>query len=152
MTKRVFFLGAGFSKAIDNEYPLMNQLTEDIETKLTKLSVSKHYGEIAPAIKENIESLLTYLLTNFPWKTETTKYENRALYEEIVKLISQKFSDLAKKSIQQTLSCRIAKSLSQYVVTHPDECNFITLNYDLLLEEVLLSEFKKKNSAPIKKV
>lgn len=34
MTKRVFFLGAGFSKAIDEHYPLMWQLTENIETEI----------------------------------------------------------------------------------------------------------------------
>ena len=61
MTKKVFFLGAGFSKAIDNNYPLMPELTDNIEQKIAKSSVAEHYGEISPLIKKDIEALLTYL-------------------------------------------------------------------------------------------
>ena len=63
MTKRVFFLGAGFSKAIDEDYPLMEGLTQNIGIMLEKESVAKHYEEIAPLTKGNVESLLTYLST-----------------------------------------------------------------------------------------
>ena len=149
MTKKVFFIGAGFSKAIDEHYPLMWQLTENIETEIgnTKSSLAEHYREIAPNIKQNIESLLTYLSTDFPWKSDTTKYANLALYEEVIKLISKKFSSLAKQSIQDfRRSNNIGEKLAQYVSTHLDECNFITLNYDLLLEETLLSKLKDINS------
>lgn len=146
MTERVFFLGAGFSKAIDNNYPLMNELTNEINIKIDKESLLTHYEEIAPAIKNNVESLLTYLSTNYPWKNDTTIYSNRSLYEEIVKLISQQFSYLAQQSIQKSLNNEIAENLGNYAYSHIDECNFITLNYDLLLEEILLNKFKKLNS------
>ena len=147
MTKRVFFLGAGFSKAINHVYPLMVQLTHNIGAELTKSSVAQHYDEIAPSIKGNIESLLTYLSTDYPWKTDTTRYANRALYEEILKLISQKFSDLAKDSIQYPSASDIGCRLAEYVATHLDECNFITLNYDLLLETTLLGKLEEINKA-----
>lgn len=147
MSKRVFFLGAGFSKAIDNSYPLMNQLTRDIETKISKLSVVKHYNEIAEPIKQDVEALLTYLSTNFPWKSDTTKYSNRSLYEEIIKLISKQFSDLAKQSISQPITNEVSENLANFVCNHLNECNFITLNYDLLLENILLRKLKNINSS-----
>lgn len=146
MTKKVFFLGAGFSKAIDNNYPLMPELTNNIEQKIAKSSIARHYREIAPLIKKDIEALLTYLSTDFPWKDDTRKYANLALYEEIVKLIAEQFSDLAEKSVENVVSNNIGNTLAQYVSTHLDECNFITLNYDLLLEETLLSKLRDINS------
>ncbi len=146
MTKRVFFLGAGFSKAIDSSYPLMKELTDDIECKIEKSSVAKHYGEIAPLIKQDIEALLTYLSTDFPWKTETRKYANLALYEEIIRLISEQFSSLARESVKNNTSSTIGENLAQYASTHLDECNFITLNYDLLLENLLLSKLERINT------
>lgn len=147
MTKRVFFLGAGFSKAIDNDYPLMKELTREIEVKISESSVAGHYNEIPEIIKNNVESLLTYLSKDFPWKSDTMKYENRALYEEIIKLISQYFSNLAKESIEQTPINSFGEKLSEYVCGHLDDCNFITLNYDLLLEVTLLGSLKKINSS-----
>lgn len=144
MTKRVFFLGAGFSKAIDNGYPLMKELTKEIETKITESPVAGHYNEIPEIIKKNVESLLTYLSTDFPWKSDTMKYEDRALYEEIIKLISQYFSNLAKKSIEQTPISSFSTKLSEYVCNHFDDCNFITLNYDLLLEVTLKNSLETK--------
>lgn len=141
MIKRVFFLGAGFSKAIDNDYPLMKQLTHDVKDRIAKSSVKKHYGEIAKSIKGDIESLLTYLSTDYPWKTDTTRYSNRSLYEEIIKIISQQFSDLARSSVHQNNFENIGFKLIEYVCTHTNECNFITLNYDILLENLLCSYY-----------
>ena len=146
MVKTVFFLGAGFSKAIDNSYPLMSQLTDNIVSEIAKSSVAEHYREIAPLIKKDIEALLTYLSTDFPWKTDTKKYANRALYEEIIKLISEQFSELAKESVQNQNTSTIGENLAEYVGTHLEECNFITLNYDLLLETTLLTKLKTINS------
>lgn len=53
MTKRVFFLGAGFSKAINSNFPLMNELTNDITMYFEKRSVSDHYDkEITLVLKK----------------------------------------------------------------------------------------------------
>ena len=93
MTQRVFFLGAGFSKAVNNNYPLMAELTQQVFERLEKESVRKHLDEIPPQVKQNIESLLTYLSTDFPWKTDTTKYANLALYASTVHILFGQIHD-----------------------------------------------------------
>ena len=52
---------------------------------------------------KDVESLLTYLSTNFPWKDDVTRYEHLALYEALVNQIVGKFRSLAKKDTQQSL-------------------------------------------------
>ena len=64
MAKKVFFLGAGFSKAINRGYPLLSELTKNVDEKLLKASNSQHYGELSDDIKNDVESLLTYLSTD----------------------------------------------------------------------------------------
>lgn len=141
MTERVFFLGAGFSKAIDGNYPLMDGLTRNIRQKLDKESVARHYDEIAPLIQDNVESLLTYLSTDFPWKSDVTKYSNHALYAAIIKKISEEFEKLAEQTCRQQIKKPIWENFAQFVRQNAEHCNFITLNYDILLESMLLKYF-----------
>ena len=134
MSKKVFFLGAGFSKAINPNYPLLKDLTENVNLQLEKGSVAKHYEEIAPEIKKDVEAVLTYLSTDFPWKSDTTKYANQALYAAIGKIISDKFIKLSSQTvaISEEFEC-----FSKHIAEHRTEYDFITLNYDLLLENLL---------------
>lgn len=141
MSKKVFFLGAGFSKAINQDYPLLKDLTENVNLQLEKGSVAKHYEEIAPEIKKDVEALLTYLSTDFPWKSDTTKYENQALYAAISKIISDKFIALC---MQDGANKNIFKEFAQHVTSQENTYNFITLNYDLLLENLLKQENVQK--------
>ena len=143
VTKKVFFIGAGFSKAIDDNYPLMRELTENIEQEIanTKSSLTEHYREIAGAIKGDIESLLTYLSTDFPWKTDTTKYANRSLYSAILSIISRHFQSLAQKGRNLQITNKIWKNFAEFIRENASDCNFITLNYDILLEEVISSAY-----------
>lgn len=145
MTKKVFFLGAGFSKAIDNNYPLMPELTDNIEQKIAKSSVAEHYGEISPLIKKDIEALLTYLSTDFPWKDDTRKYANRALYFAILDIISAQFENLAKKWRNQRITNKIWEDFSKLVKDNAKDYSFITLNYDILLEEILMKSYPYKS-------
>lgn len=142
MAKRVFFLGAGFSKAIKRKYPLMKDLTENVKKQIDDEELFEHYNKIAPLIQNNIESLLTYLLTDFPWKKDNTKYLNRALYAAIIEKISNEFEGLTKKykKTENTIWCEFAS----FVKKNWKECNFITLNYDILLETLLVKQFIKK--------
>ena len=141
MTKRVFFLGAGFSKAIDSSYPLMDKLTENIKLKLGKESIVMHYDEIAHLIQNNVESLLTYLSTDFPWKKDVTKYSNHALYAAIIEKISEEFEILAEQSRNNQIANSIWINFANFIKQNASDCNFITLNYDILLENLLLKPF-----------
>lgn len=134
MDKKVFFLGAGFSKAINPNYPLLKDLTENVNLQLEKGSLAQHYEEIAPEIKKDVEALLTYLSTDFPWKSDTTKYENQALYAAISKIISDKFINLSSQNVAVSTEFEY---FSKHIAEHMTEYDFITLNYDLLLENLL---------------
>lgn len=147
MTNKVFFLGAGFSKAINKSYPLLSELTQQVFERLEKESVRKHLEEIPYQVKQNIESLLTYLSTDFPWKTDTTKYENKALYSAIVQILSNIFLEYARKE----QSCvythyDLGGNLATKISSHLEDYNFITLNYDILLEQTLLRIIREKTS------
>ena len=62
MSSDVFFLGSGFSKAIDNNYPVLSELSREIHDNLNteKESVGMHYrNEIPDKYKDNIETSVT---------------------------------------------------------------------------------------------
>ena len=145
MTQKVFFLGAGFSKAINESYPLMNDLTDKVLSRLEKESVREHLNEIPPQVTKNIESLLTYLSTDFPWKTETTKYANLALYSSIIKILSDIFVEYAQQERSPSQTSTIGENFAKGVLYNSSSYNFITLNYDVLLEELLLAVRKQQN-------
>lgn len=145
MTQKVFFLGAGFSKAVNDNYPLMDDLTEKVLSRLEKESVREHLNEIPPQVKQNIESLLTYLSTDFPWKTETTKYANLALYSSIIKILSDIFVEYAHQEHSPSQISTIGANFAKGVLYNSSSYNFITLNYDVLLEELLLSVRKQQS-------
>lgn len=143
MTQKVFFLGAGFSKAVNDNYPLMDDLTEKVLSRLEKESVREHLNEIPPQVKQNIESLLTYLGTDFPWKTDTTKHANLALYASIVQIISDIFTELAKQDVSKfsNLPWRSCPSFARTLRRNASDVSIITLNYDLLLEQLMRSDY-----------
>lgn len=138
MTQKVFFLGAGFSKAVNDNYPLMDKLTTKVLGRIQKGSVREHLEEIPSKVKQDIESLLTYLSTDFPWKTDTTRYANKALYSAILHEISSLFLEL-ETSNEYTRDYKpsdVIVSFAKHVLQTPKEYNFLTLNYDIFLEHL----------------
>ena len=144
--KQVFFLGAGFSKAINPAYPLMNELCTDIlgQLELETDTISAHYKtEIPENIKNNIEHLLTYLSTDFPWKQENN-YTDRALYERISRMIGQHFQQLDKNGEHSNND--LFNRLIAGFLENP-HCDIITLNYDVLIERAM-EKYVKNNGQP----
>ena len=149
MSKKVFFLGAGFSKAIKNKYPLMGDLTAQVMARLEKESIREHAGELIPEIKNNIESLLTYLSTDFPWKNDTTKHANLALYSDIVKILSDIFLELAEDRLESSIGDDVIFKMITKIIDSESNYNFITLNYDILLENIFKYTYKKYKGVSI---
>lgn len=145
MTQKVFFLGAGFSKAINREYPLMSELTTEALALVQKSSAQQHLTELAPQIKQNIESLLTYLSTDLPWKTDTTKYANKSLYCAIVQALSEIFTEHAQQAKLTDDRNSVWWKFANEVRLHAEKYNFITLNYDILLETMLQEVYPVSN-------
>ena len=137
MTNDVFFLGAGFSKAIDNNYPTLKDLTLEINRNYVaeKESVTKHlHDEISKFYKDDIEKLLTFLYSNLPYKSEVQVSSDEALYKDITNKIANYFNrKMQQTNIQECLNK--TQSLIEYILR--SRCTCITLNYDTLLEMLL---------------
>ncbi|HEF2147510.1 TPA: SIR2 family protein [Campylobacter coli] len=123
----VFFFGAGFSKSLNNSYPTLAELSEYFLENGFIYENEKIY-------KDNLEQLLTYLITPLPFKTKEDILRDEASYLEKINKISKFFIELLEtKEIDK--NNKYILNLSQYI--NDNKCTCITLNYDLLLEEIL---------------
>lgn len=136
MVNNVFFLGAGFSRAICPDYPLLEDLSKIIREKFEfgKESIQHHFiNEIPQILKYNVEELLTFLSSDMPWKSELQKSVNKALYIDITqKIVEYLKSQPAENALEQT-------NLKEYLSANKPK--IITLNYDLILENMLYGTF-----------
>jgi hypothetical protein len=150
MSKKVFFLGSGFSKALDN-YPTLLELSKEITEKLSgKDSTGNHYEkEILTPLKDNFEHLLTYLSSDLPWKNEEQTYADRALYSKISTTIVSVFQTRAFPSIEKKAQIyHKYQSLFDFFVMNAENIDFISLNYDLLLEILLQHPYNNQLKHP----
>ena len=146
MNDSVFFLGAGFSKAICDFYPDLNDLSEDITTNysMSDDSLAIHFNTIPDDYKSNIEVLLTYLSTNLPYKTDVKVSMDEALYKDITKKIADKFHKMPCKFQNFLVPC---SQIIRYI--RERACPCITLNYDLLLENLIYRSYQAGNKAVV---
>jgi hypothetical protein len=135
MSKKVFFLGAGFSKAIAG-YPLMDELSELAIDKSTHDILVSRKIIFEQDDKTNLEHLLTYLSTDFPWKTEEQKYEDRALYERVVDKIQVILAQKTKESANGICLKPDVIPLFEFMASHCSDISIITMNYDVLVERL----------------
>ncbi|HEH5120998.1 TPA: SIR2 family protein [Campylobacter coli] len=123
----IFFFGAGFSKSLNNSYPTLAELSNYFLDNGFIYENEKIY-------KDNLEQLLTYLITPLPFKTKEDILRDEASYLEKINKISKFFIELLEtKEIDK--NNKYILNLSQYI--NDNKCTCITLNYDLLLEEML---------------
>lgn len=69
--KDIFFLGAGFSKAVLNRMPTMKMLSNSL------ISSSAKSDTDLPKNSDNFEYILTYLSQNLPWEDRKNAYEKK---------------------------------------------------------------------------
>jgi hypothetical protein len=139
MRKRVFFLGSGFSKALDN-YPTLSELSDNISEKLSSkdTTINHYFYDVLSPLKNNFEHLLTYLASDLPWKNEEQKYSDRALSSKIIDIVSSVFLERACSTIEKRNEIYLEyKNLFDFFTKNSENVDFITLNYDLLLEIIL---------------
>lgn len=136
MSNDVFFLGSGFSKAIDNNYPVLSELSREIHDNLNteKESVGMHYrNEIPDKYKDNIETLLTFLSSKLPYKTAVQNLADEALYMDIANQISVYFENKDANFGNNDSIYKLGKYIAKNDITS------ITLNYDTILEKVIIN-------------
>jgi len=131
--KSVFFVGTGFSKAIDPAYPTLKELAEQVMIEFDSESLMTHYNkEVPPSVKKDIGQLLTYLSMDLPWKKDYQKELDKALFKSITHNIQQYF-------LKPPRSVYKNKKLSDYICGNL--APVLTLNYDLVMEAILYSSF-----------
>ncbi len=140
----VFILGAGLSKAINTNMPLLNDLSNDINTWFTnnKYRVKFYYDIYEQYIKSsgitNFEDILTFLYQDFPWKTDEEKHILSALFIFISNLLREIL--LRKQSNILNNEDVLIKFLNYL---HYNNSKLITFNYDTLLENLGIKYLKK---------
>ncbi|MFH0702884.1 MAG: hypothetical protein V2B14_05025 [bacterium] len=146
MGDKVFFLGAGFSKALDNNYPLLigdNSLTTIVSEKIKANNILyNHFDTIPKSIKNNIEHLFSYLTMDAPWKTEKQKHLDKALFIALTELLTEYLFNLEKR--EKSGSKQNFDNLAKFIIDN--KTPIITLNYDLLLENLLLNSPSNKDN------
>ena len=134
MTNKVFFLGSGFSKAINSEYPTLKDLTTIVIDNFKKnnagSAIESHFNEIPSILTGDIEQLFTYLYSNYPWKSGVERHLNKALF----KCLKGEVANHLKSIRTIHASPQFSTFLNTIV---GGKTPIITLNYDTLIEDFL---------------
>lgn len=147
MTERVFFLGAGFSKAIDQTFYLLPELSQYISERMcntqppiNRTHLPELFNKIPFILRQNIEDLLVYLFSDAPWKDMAGKSADLALFYEVIDEISNYF--LNKASSPSIINASLWNDFSKKI-RDSKEYSFISLNYDTLVENILYKDYSE---------
>ena len=121
----VFLLGAGFSKAVSDDMPLLQELSSQIRGRLSDLP------ESLSTLGDNIEIWLSYLSQPHPWLRESENLRNRALALEITEEIEKVLDEKEQLVVQDECPSWLL-TLTQH--WHKNQAGVISLNYDTLVE------------------
>jgi len=126
----VFILGAGFSRAIKAEMPLMRGLTKVIYNL-------KEYRRYADNFNDT-EVLLSYLSQHFPWEPISLYHRKKADFFELAELVAEEVSSCQGQGALQ-VSDYLKKLVQKW---HAEQTHILTLNYDTLTEQSFLEVVK----------
>ena len=134
--KDVFILGAGFSRAISNSMPIMNDLTKAVsENSCIDLPppLRDVENQSQREIKEDVELWLTYLYHRQPWLQDDFNNSNRKAAKRIVKYIAELIEEGTIATAQSPVPDWLVTLVHQW---HQQKASVITLNYDTLVERI----------------
>ena len=148
-TLDVFILGAGFSKAINVNMPIMKDLSEEVIGKLRSISGMEGSHISIPStlfhFGYDIERWITYLSQQQPWLSEEHHHRNVALARDIRGYIREAIVRQKSVAMQSPLPEWLNTLIRQW---HTRRATVITLNYDTLIESAA-RELKMDNSPRI---
>lgn len=124
-----YILGAGFSKAINDNMPTMPQLSQHVVEKIPIDRLRQISG--ASLFRHDFEAWLTYLSTEQPWLKQSENLRNQAAFFEIAEAVSEvieKIQNLVFKARIPPWLTTLAHHWDQ------DSASVITFNYDSLVE------------------
>ena len=121
----VFLIGAGFSKAISDEMPLLSELSSQIIDRAIDLPDS------LLTMGNNLELWLSYLSQPHPWLRHSSNLKNQATGLDITELLRAILDEKERLAIQQECPSWL-RLLTQY--WNEQKTNVISFNYDTLIE------------------
>lgn len=122
--KKVIVLGAGFSRAISHDMPLMVDLRAQFEDRLSLDHTT------FDAFGGDVEAWLAYLASDQPWLGDSENLSNRALFSKSIDVLYDVIINAQEQAekVEPSWLDRMAWQWSHENVT------VLTFNYDTLLE------------------
>ena len=140
----VYLLGAGFSRAISEDMPLLDDLGQAVAKSLREDRMLRGLLDQAEvgAIEEgklplgNVETWLTSLAADQPFLSASRQLQRRALYVELTSLIAHQIRDRQRLAGQQPQPRWFEGLLAYWQERKSD---VITLNYDTMIESLSMT-------------
>ena len=121
----VFILGAGFSKAISDAMPVLNDLSVEVKKRLPELE------RVATFLPDNIEVWLTFLSQKHPWLKEVENSRNHALLLEVSEVVQTVLVERMREPLGKTRPVWLSDLVKLW---NQNASPVLTLNYDTLVE------------------
>jgi hypothetical protein len=137
--KRVLILGSGFSKAIFPVMPLVGDLREGLQ------DIEALRQEPYASMASEPELLLSHLALSQPWRTTSEGLSDRALFVQAQTSLANQIATCEAGAFQ-TPTPEWAGSLLRTL--HDSRTPVITLNYDTVVERLLLHFFPRGPDSP----
>ena len=134
----LFLIGAGFSKAVSANMPLMSELLDEAVDwdhlelpglPSQNLPGNHHFRRLS----KDVEALLTYLYQEMPWLSNEEALMSKAVFFHITRRIAEKLRDRENLAMQGTLPIWTRKFVEHL---HEHRATVATFNYDTLLERL----------------
>lgn len=140
----MFLLGAGFSKAISDEMPLLGELGDDIvkrfakDSRLRRMLSARELRAIGLGRVPlgDIELWLSSLAAEQPFLPRSVNLQRRALFMEVTIQIAETIDERTIRTTQSAPPDWLVRLLS---IWHFSRSTVLTFNYDLLVESAVLA-------------
>ena len=133
----VFILGAGFSKALNERMPTMDELGKDVKTRLEKVAEQPKSAINIPQVMTdfgtNIEYWISYLSQPQPWLRQEIYQSNLSLAGAVRNAIRDAIDQRTTDAMGDSPPAWADDLVSQW---HNNQVPVITLNYDTLIESI----------------
>lgn len=125
-----YLIGAGFSRAISDHMPLLEDLRDAV---LPRLEIDQ--DELAP-YGGNFEQWMSHLSVDQPWLNDSDNYRNRARFLEASRAVHEAIVVAETDAIAAPPAEWLVRLLLQWSANRDTVCSF---NYDVLIERCLSS-------------
>jgi hypothetical protein len=142
--KRVFVLGAGFSRAISSYMPTLAELSREVEERLTADNSASVPGA-GTAVAKDFEAWLNYLVSAPPWLSDADRLRNHAAFVEVATAIHKVLTAAQLRTTDKPCP-KWLEVLVQY--WQEKSASVVTLNYDVLVELAWKTVFPGRGPSP----